>query len=86
MRKLQSPQAAPLIPQAIRLGTGTHHPSIPVNLQVDSGAAIEHLYGINNYELNSLADLSLRAGQFQTAQQTFKKMGSRRLSVKDVFR
>lgn len=37
--------------------------------------AIGHLYGINNYELNALADLSLRAGKFETAQQTFKKIG-----------
>ena len=40
MRKLQSLPAPPLIPQAIRLGTGTHHPSIPLNLQVDSGRAL----------------------------------------------
>lgn len=38
-------------------------------------AAIGRLYGINNYELNALADLSLRAGEFQTAQQVFKKIG-----------
>lgn len=38
-------------------------------------AAIGRLYGINNYELNAFADLSLRAGKFQTAQQTFKKIG-----------
>lgn len=38
-------------------------------------AAIGRLYGINNYELNALADLSLRAGDYQNALQTFKKIG-----------
>lgn len=40
-------------------------------------AAIEQLYGINNYELNAFAFLALRAGDFQTAQQAFKQIGGK---------
>lgn len=38
-------------------------------------AAIERLYGINNYELNALAFLAVHAGDAQTAQQAFNKIG-----------
>lgn len=37
--------------------------------------AIERLYGINNYELNALADLSMRGGDYRLTRETFKKIG-----------
>lgn len=40
-------------------------------------AAIERLYGINNYELNALAYLALRAGDYPTARRTFKAIGDK---------
>lgn len=40
-------------------------------------AAIQHLYGTNNYELNALAFLALHAGDTQTAHDAFQQIGDR---------
>jgi hypothetical protein len=39
-------------------------------------AAIERLYGTNDVELNAMASLAVRAGDSQTAQQAFTKIGN----------
>jgi hypothetical protein len=39
-------------------------------------AAIERLYGTNDLELNAIASLAVRAGDSQTAQQAFTKIGN----------
>lgn len=38
-------------------------------------AAIEHLYGTNNFEQNAFAFLAVRAGDRETARQAFEKIG-----------
>lgn len=38
-------------------------------------AAVERLYGTNNYEVNSLAYLAVRAGDKETAQKAFREIG-----------
>jgi hypothetical protein len=39
-------------------------------------AAVERLYGTNNFERNAIAYLALRANDFQTAQQAFERVGN----------
>ena len=38
-------------------------------------AAVQRLYGTNNYEVNALAYLAMRAGDTETAQRAFKEIG-----------
>lgn len=64
-----------LIAATINCCRGTQAPAMQWTRVRQGYFAVEQLYGTNNYQRNALAFLALRAGDQQTAQQAFAKIG-----------